>query len=83
MIKTKPIASHSVDMHTEKSIRHWFEKEYKPALEFTGIRTGETIRNMDEKGARVAVPAREGVVVLIGIKEVYVEVHENRLFDCS
>jgi hypothetical protein len=38
---------------------------------------------MDEKGARVAVPAREEVVVLIGIKEVYVEVHENRLFDCS
>jgi hypothetical protein len=66
-------------MHTEKSIRDWFEKEYKPALEFTGIRTGKPIRNMDEKGARVAVPAGEEVVVPIGIKEVYVGVPEKRL----
>jgi hypothetical protein len=78
-IKTKPIASHRVDMHTEKSLRDWFEKEYKPALEFTGIRTGKRIHNMDEKGARVAVPAGEEVVVPIGIKEMYVGVPENRL----
>jgi hypothetical protein len=31
-IKTKPIASHRVNMHTEKDLRDWFEKEYKPAL---------------------------------------------------
>jgi hypothetical protein len=66
-------------MHTEKSLRDWFEKEYKPALKFTGIRTGKRIHNMDEKGARVAVPAGEEVVVPIGIKEMYVGVLENRL----
>ena len=34
---------------------------------------------MDEKGARIAVPAGEEVVVPIGIKEMYVGVPENRL----
>jgi hypothetical protein len=78
-IKTKPIASYRVDIHTEKSLRDWFEKEYKLALEFTGIRTRKRIHNIDEKGARVAVPAREEVVVLISIKEMYIRVPENRL----
>jgi hypothetical protein len=67
-------------MHTEQSLREWFEKEYKPALEFTGIRIGRRIYNMDEKGARIACPAGEEVVVPIGIKEMYVGVPENRLF---
>jgi hypothetical protein len=31
-IKTKPIASHRVDMHTEEDLRNWFETEYRPAL---------------------------------------------------
>lgn len=65
-------------MHTEQSIRDWFEKEYKPALEYTGIRYGNRI-HMDEKRARIACPAREEVVVLIGIKEMYVGVPQNRL----
>jgi hypothetical protein len=78
-IKTKPIASHRVDMHTEKSLRAWFENEYRPALEFTGICHGNRIHNMDEKGARIACPAGEEVIVPIGIKEMYVGVPENRL----
>jgi hypothetical protein len=34
---------------------------------------------MDEKGARLAVPVGEEVVVLIGITEMYVSIPENRL----
>jgi hypothetical protein len=75
----KPIASYRVDMHTKQSLREWFEKEYKPALEFTSVRTGRRIHNINEKGARIACPAREEVVVLISIKEMYVGVLENRL----
>jgi hypothetical protein len=78
-IKTKPIASHRVDMHTKDNLREWFEKEYRPALEFTGIRSGKYIHNMDEKGARIACPAGEEVVVPVGIKEMYVGIPENRM----
>lgn len=48
-------------------------------MEFTGIKTGRLIYNMDEKGARIAVPAGKEVIVPIGIKEMYVGVPENRL----
>jgi hypothetical protein len=34
---------------------------------------------MDEKGARIAIPAGEEVVVSIGIKEMYVGVPKNHL----
>jgi hypothetical protein len=34
---------------------------------------------MDEKGARVCMPAREEVVVLIGIREMYTRIPENRM----
>jgi hypothetical protein len=34
---------------------------------------------MNEKGARVAIPTREEVVVPIGIKKMYVRVPKNRL----
>jgi hypothetical protein len=34
---------------------------------------------MDEKGARVYMPAREEVVVPIGIKEIYTGMPENRM----
>jgi hypothetical protein len=78
-IKTKPIASHRVDMHTQDNLREWFEQEYRPALEFTGIRSGKYIHNMDEKGARIACPVGEEVVVPIGIKEMYVGIPENRV----
>jgi hypothetical protein len=78
-IKTKPIASHRVDMHTQDHLREWFEKEYRLALEFTGIRSGKYIHNMDEKGAWVACPIGQEVVVPIGIKEMYVGIPENRM----
>jgi len=78
-IKTKPIASHRVDMHTEQTLRDWFEREYRPALEATGVRHGKYIHNMDEKGARICVPGGEEVVVPIGIKEMYTGIPENRM----
>ena len=78
-IKTKPIASHRVNTHTKKDLCNWFEKEYRPALEFTGIRSGQYIHNIDEKGCRIACPSGEEVVVLIRIKEIYVRVPENQL----
>jgi hypothetical protein len=34
---------------------------------------------MDEKGARVCMPAREEVIVLIRIKEIYTRIPENRM----
>jgi hypothetical protein len=52
--KAKPISSHRVDIHTERDLRDWFEKEYKPVLQFTGVRSGKYIHNMDEKGCRLA-----------------------------
>jgi hypothetical protein len=78
-IKTKPIASHRVNIYTEKEIRNWFEKEYKPALEHTGIRSGKYIHNIDKIRCRIACLAKERVVVPVGIKEMYVGVPENRL----
>jgi hypothetical protein len=79
IIKTKPIASHRVDIHTEQTLRIWFEEEYRPALEATGIRHGINVHNMDEKGARVCMPAGEEVVVPVGIKEIYTGIPENRM----
>jgi hypothetical protein len=67
-------------MYTEKDLRNWFKKEYKPALEFTGIRHKKYIHNIDKKGCRIACLLGEEVVVLIKIKEIYVRVPENRLF---
>ena len=78
-IKTKPIASHQVDMHTKKHLRKWFKTEYKPALEYTQIKSKKYIHNIDKKGAWIACLAKEEVVVLIRIKEMYVGVPENRL----
>jgi len=76
-IKTKPIASHRVDIHMEQTLRDWFENEYQPALEYTGIQHRNRIHNMDKKGARICIPAREEVVVPIGIKEMYTRIPEN------
>jgi hypothetical protein len=78
-IKTKPITSYRIDIYTEKTLRDWFETEYRPILEITGIRYRRNIYNMDEKGARVCMPAGEEVIVLIGIKEIYTGIPENRM----
>jgi hypothetical protein len=77
-IKTKPIARQRVDMHTEQDLFDWFENEYRPALEHTGVSSGKYIHNMDEKGARIGCPTGEEVVVPISIKEMYTGVPENR-----
>jgi hypothetical protein len=79
MIKTKLIASYRIDIYTKKSLCDWFENEYKPVLEFIGICYGDRIYNIDEKGARIACPTRKEIVILIGIKEIYIGVLQNRL----
>jgi hypothetical protein len=78
-IKTKPITSHQIDLHTEQALRTWFETENWPTLEGCGIRHGDRIHNMDEKGARICMPAGEEVIVPIGIKGMYTGIPENRL----
>jgi hypothetical protein len=78
MMKTKLIASYRVDIYTEQNLRDWFKKEYKLVLEFTGIRYGNRIYNINEKRARIACPTGEEVVVPISIKEIYIGVPENR-----
>ena len=71
--------SHRVNIHTKQDLRDWFEKEYKPVLEFTEVKSRKYIYNIDEKGCRLACPAEEDVIVPIGIKKMYVRVPENRL----
>ena len=70
-------------MHTKKDLREWFEQEYRPALEYTGICDQEYpnqfIHNMDKKGYRIACPGDQDVVVSRAINEMYVGVPENRL----
>jgi hypothetical protein len=79
MIKTKPIASYRVDIHTQDELQEWFKTKYRLVLEFTGITKAKYIHNMDEKGARIACPSGEEVVVPIRIKEMYVRILENRI----
>ena len=80
IIKTKPIASYRVDIHTEQSLCDWFKNKYRPALEFTSVYHGNRIYNIDKKRARIACLTREEVVVPIGIKEIYVKILKNCLF---
>jgi hypothetical protein len=79
MIKTKPIASYRVDIHTDQTLRYWFETEYRPAIDITGIYYKRFIYNIDKKGARVCIPIGEEVIVLIRIKEIYTGIPENCL----
>jgi hypothetical protein len=79
MIKTKLIASYRVDIYTDQTLRYWFETEYCPAIDTTGIHYRRFIYNMDKKGARVCMPAGEEVIVLIGFKEMYTGILENYL----
>jgi hypothetical protein len=78
-IKTKLIASHYIDIHTEQSLRDWFKNKYRPALEFTSVYYKNRIYNINKKGARIACLIRKEVIVPIGIKEIYVRIPENRL----
>jgi hypothetical protein len=79
MIKTKPIASYRVDIHTDQTLRYWFETEYRPAIDTTSIYYRRFIYNMDKKRTRVCMLVGEEVVVLIRIKEIYTGIPENRL----
>jgi hypothetical protein len=79
IIKTKPIASHCVNIHTKKTLCDWFEKEYRPALEFTGVKHRKYIYNINEKGCRIACLANKEIIVLVRIKEMYVGIPENRM----
>jgi hypothetical protein len=79
MIKTKLITSHRVNIYIKKDFCDWFKKEYKLTLEFTKIRHGKYIYNIDKKGYYIACLLEEEVIVLIRIKEMYVKVPENRL----
>jgi hypothetical protein len=78
-IKTKPIASHRVDIHTKKTFRDWFKKEYRLALEFTGVKHRKYIYNIDKKGCRIACLTSEEVIVLVRIKEMYIGIPKNRM----
>jgi hypothetical protein len=77
MIKTKPITSYRVDIYTDQTLRYWFETEYCPAIDATGIYYRRFIYNIDKKGARVCILAGEEVIVLIRIKEMYTGIPEN------
>jgi hypothetical protein len=44
-----------------------------------GIKHRRFIHNMDKKGTRICMLAGEEVIVLIGIKEIYTGILENRL----
>ena len=64
-------------MHTKKDLCDWFEIEYRPALEYTGIRSGKYIYNIDKKGCCIACSTSKEVVVLVGIKEMYIRIPKN------
>jgi hypothetical protein len=72
--------SHCVNIYTEKDFCDWFKKEYKPALEFIGIRHRKYIYNINKKGCYIICSLGEKVIILIRIKEIYVKVPKNRLF---
>jgi hypothetical protein len=78
-IKTKPITSHRVDIYTLSELRRWFKDEYRLVLKYTKINKARYIYNMDEKGTRLACPAGQEIVVLVGITEMYVGIPKNRI----
>jgi hypothetical protein len=48
-------------------------------LKETGICYRDRIYNIDKKGVRICIPAGEEVIIPIGIKEIYIEIPENRI----
>jgi hypothetical protein len=66
-------------MHARKTLRNWFEAEYRLALEATSVQNGKYIHNMDEKGARICILVGEEMVVPIGIKEMYIGIPKNHM----
>lgn len=41
MIKTNPITSHHINIHTENDLCNWFETEYQSAVQYMGIKRCE------------------------------------------
>jgi hypothetical protein len=80
MIKTKPIMSYRVNIHTKKTFCDWFKKEYQLALEFTGVKHKKYIYNINKKGCQIACLVSKKVIVLIRIKKMYIRIPENRMF---
>jgi hypothetical protein len=79
MIKTKPIISHRINIHTKKTLYNWFEKEYRPALKFTGVKYKKYIYNINKKGCRITYLANKEVIVLVKIKKMYIRIPKNRM----
>jgi hypothetical protein len=69
--------SYCVNIYTKQDLRDWFKKEYKPALEFIKVKSKKYIYNINKKGCCFVCSAKENVIVLIRIKEIYVKVLEN------
>ena len=84
-IKSKPITRNRVAMHLLEDLRKWFDDEYTVALRETGImdlpkhEAATRIHNIDEKGARLACPGGQQVVVPVEVEEIYIGIPENRL----
>jgi hypothetical protein len=72
--------SYYVNIHTEKTLRDWFKKEYRLAFEFTGVKHRKYIYNINKKGCRIACLADKEVIVPVRIKEMYMRIPENRMF---
>jgi hypothetical protein len=72
--------SYYVNIHTKKTFCDWFEKEYRLALEFIGVKHRKYIYNIDKKGCWIACLANKEVIVLVKIKKMYIRIPENRMF---
>jgi hypothetical protein len=72
--------SHCVNIHTKKTLCDWFEKEYRPALEFIGVKYRKYIYNINEKGCQIACLISKEVIVSVEIKKIYVRIPKNRMF---
>jgi hypothetical protein len=71
--------SYCVNIYTKKTLCDWFKKEYWPALEFTGVKHRKYIYNINKKGCRIACLTNKEVIVLVKIKEIYIEIPKNRM----
>jgi hypothetical protein len=71
--------SYCVNIHTKKTFCDWFKKEYRPALEFIGVKHRKYIYNINKKGCWIACLTDKEVIVPVKIKEIYMRIPENRM----
>ena len=69
--------SYYINIYTKKTFCNWFKKEYRPALEFTGVKHKKYIYNINEKGCQIACLANKEIIVLVKIKKIYVRIPKN------